>query len=174
MRSRRLGVLIVLCIISLFLNLNCAQALAQDLESMSQNQPPPASFKLSWPVTPVSFSSLGQTYGQYSDVKAGYYHTGLDIGGGGKGVHPSAPGQVVLVQANGGSTSGNACSINAAGTCADHGFGNTVIIKHAQLTGTALYTQYSHMESFSQLLVNACGNALTRRSGTCTPNLDVT
>jgi hypothetical protein len=88
---------------------------------------------------------------QYPRLKDAY-HTGLDIAETeGSKVYPVASGEIVFIQQNGGLIPGaNRC-------CADHGFGNTVIVRHTLQGSSTTYTQYSHLQSIPDELQQACG-----------------
>jgi hypothetical protein len=104
---------------------------------------PVAGLSLIWPVPP----NIGQDYAQYDWRKANEHHTGLDISGvkGETTVQAAADGWIVKIQEN-----DVGCGGKGKG-CEDHGFGNTVIIKH-QIGSTVVYTQYSHLHSFADWL----------------------
>jgi phosphodiesterase/alkaline phosphatase D-like protein len=109
---------------------------------------PVAGLSLIWPVPP----NIGQDYAQYDWGKADEHHTGLDISGvkGKTTVRAAADGWIVKIQEN-----DVGCGGKGKG-CEDHGFGNTVIIKH-QIGSTVVYTQYSHLDSIKESLKQACG-----------------
>jgi len=126
---------------------------------------------LVWPIVPDDRGTLGQDYAQYDLVVSGKYHTGLDIVvPAGKEVKAAADGVVVKIQGN-----DVGCNAGVAGACEDHGFGNTVIVEH-DLGGIIAYSQYSHLASIDQVLVNACGpvDADRRQRRTCSTPVDVT
>jgi Peptidase family M23 len=108
--------------------------------------PPP----FSWPVASAD-RTLSQDYAEYNSGAAGKYHTGLDISAAfDSEVRAVASGDIVLIQEN-----DKGCDPNLGGDCDDHGFGNTVIVRHR----ASLFTQYSHLASVDQKLKEACGPA---------------
>jgi len=112
---------------------------------------PVAGLSLIWPVPP----NIGQDYAQYDWGKADEHHTGLDISGvkGKTTVRAAADGWIVKIQEN---DDTKTCGGGPGTGCEDHGFGNTVIIKH-QIGSTVVYTQYSHLDSIKESLKQACG-----------------
>jgi murein DD-endopeptidase MepM/ murein hydrolase activator NlpD len=94
---------------------------------------------------------IGQSYAQVGVRQKGRFHTGLDMGGWwGNEVRAAAAGTLVKIQQNG------------AGE--DHGYGNTVVLRHDEaLFGQTLFTQYSHLDSIEPALVSACGPVDARR-----------
>jgi phosphodiesterase/alkaline phosphatase D-like protein len=112
---------------------------------------PVAGLSLIWPVPP----NIGQDYAQYDWGKADEHHTGLDISGvkGKTTVRAAADGWIVKIQEN---DDTKTCGGRSGTGCEDHGFGNTVIIKH-QIGSTVVYTQYSHLDSIEESLKQACG-----------------
>jgi hypothetical protein len=124
---------------------------------------------LMWPIHPDPNAVSGQALdlGQaYSDFDAGApneYHTGIDIWNivEGTGVYPAAAGYITTIQLND-LTCNHGNKKNSGGICYDHGVGNTVIIAH--VFGTSkLYTQYSHLNSISEGLAQACGTLDAKR-----------
>jgi hypothetical protein len=107
---------------------------------------------------------LGQDYAQYDWAREDKHHAGLDIAESvGTTVRAAAGGVIVKIQEN-----DVGCDSTVAGSCEDHGFGNTVIIKHV-IGSTVVYSQYSHMESIPTNLKTSCGaiDANRRHRRTC-------
>jgi murein DD-endopeptidase MepM/ murein hydrolase activator NlpD len=118
--------------------------------STSAAQIPVPSQPYQWPVKPEDRARTGQDYAQYDYGSPQKYHTGIDIGADrGSAVFPMTSGMVIKIQQNDPNTY---CNQETPGSCWDHGFGNTVIVQN----GPALYTQYSHLESIPQSLINSC------------------
>jgi murein DD-endopeptidase MepM/ murein hydrolase activator NlpD len=103
-----------------------------------------------WPIAPASDVHVGQDYAEFGLGDARRFHTALDIGAPrGRAVRSAASGEVVKIQLNGGCTA----------TCEDHGFGNTIIVRHFDtLIGTRLHTQYSHLDAIDSQIQSACGS----------------
>lgn len=114
---------------------------------------------------PVDVGGVGsplitQSFAEFNDYKAAQYHTGIDIAPNAPSEHPTVRavlgGKIVLVQQNGPQ------NCNKKGGCADHGFGNTIILRHEGLAGASspadgpFYTQYSHLAEFDDAIVNLC------------------
>ena len=122
-----------------------------------------------WPLEPVEFSQVTQDFAQFNDYATGKYHSGMDIAGDlGAAVYPIRIGHVVFIQENGGRVKAfPACDSarNPGSNCADHGFGNTVIVRHAASDGTPYFSQYSHLASINEALKTSCGtrDPITRR-----------
>ena len=123
-------------------------------------------FSLYWPVCPDIRLQLGQAYAE-SELVTVDHHAGLDITAGlGTPVLAAGEGHVVLIQEN-----DEGCNSNVAGGCADHGFGNTVIVKH-ELPSGVLYSQYSHLSSIDERVREACG-PLEDKTVECEPPVHV-
>jgi murein DD-endopeptidase MepM/ murein hydrolase activator NlpD len=93
-------------------------------------------------------AAIGQDYAQHdlldgSENSDDQHHTGVDIGAlAGTPVYAAAKGRVVLLQ-----------KVKALGEDRDHGYGNTIILYHPS---AGFYTQYSHLQSIDERLVNGC------------------
>src|SRR5205809_100745 len=95
---------------------------------------------LQWPVDHADQSVITQTYAHFGTVVVNEYHTGLDIA-----PNPNttlmaiaaSTGEVIRIQQNGDS----GCDA-VPGGCSDHGYGNTVTLRHS-VGNTTVYTQYS-------------------------------
>ena len=97
-----------------------------------------------WPIRANLLPPTAQGFAEYGDVSKSKYHTGIDIGVPiGTEVFPVADGEVVLIQ--------------KLSTTADHGYGNTVIMRHNSATGKSfVYSQYSHLSKIDDSLLDAC------------------
>ncbi len=127
---------------------------------------------LFWPICVDDRSALGQDYAQFDFGSTLKYHSGIDIFAPpgtpvqvaiGQALTLGFPSEVVKIQEN-----DVGCAGPNTGTCADHGYGNTVFVRH--LNG-ALYTQYSHLESIESGLKIACG-VIAKRT-ICNPPVSV-
>ena len=120
-----------------------------------------------WPLASATVQLITQSFATFNDYVLNKYHTGLDIAAAhGDGVFPVATGDVVLIQLNGGRVDPAApCKYQKSkpSNCADHGDGNTVLIKHTLLDGSIVFTQYQHLDTISEPLLTQCGtpNATT-------------
>jgi murein DD-endopeptidase MepM/ murein hydrolase activator NlpD/sugar lactone lactonase YvrE len=107
---------------------------------------------LAWPVSPDDRARLHNDYGQYDYVREDKYHVGLDIASTtSQRTLAAASGVVVKIQGN-----HTGCAYPTPGACEDHGYGNTVVIRHDSAQGH-VYTQYSHLDSIEGSLVSRCG-----------------
>ena len=105
-----------------------------------------------WPLHAIP--DIAQDFAEWGDVSAIRYHTGLDIpADNGTPVYPTAAGEIVFLQ--------------KVSEIYDHGFGNTVIIKHS-VPGTTkpVYSQYSHLSAIDPEVeaevVKLCGAMSTK------------
>src|SRR5439155_9336665 len=109
-------------------------------------------------------SVITQTYAHFGTVVVNEYHTGLDIA-----PNPNttlmaiaaSTGEVIRIQQNGDS----GCDA-VPGGCSDHGYGNTVTLRHS-VGNTTVYTQYSHLASISQNIQTLCGVISSQKRTTC-------
>ena len=118
-------------------------------------QPPtPLPIAWGWPVSPEDRSRLTGVFGEFlPNNNNAKYHAGIDIGpgqAGGTDVVTTAAGDVVLVQLN-----DVGCNSNVAGACADHGLGNTVLVRHLDASGSR-FSQYSHLDSVEPAILSGC------------------
>jgi murein DD-endopeptidase MepM/ murein hydrolase activator NlpD len=134
-----------------------------------------------WPLRSVGVDAISQDYSTFNDpqVDIRKYHTGFDVSrtSPNESVYPVARGEVTLIQLNGGKVfRGLECKYrkDLPSNCADHGDGNTVILKHDNLSGVTLYSQYQHLASISDDLKTKCGtpDPLTLRT-ICSPGVFV-
>ncbi len=114
-----------------------------------------------WPLREIGVDAISQDYAQFNGIGNERYHTGLDIKASvGISVYPTVNGEVIEIQENGGQVvSGSPCKKPKKGEtsgCSDHGYGNTVIIKHALRGDTLVYSQYSHLDEIAENLKDAC------------------
>jgi hypothetical protein len=113
-----------------------------------------------WPSKTAGVANIQQDFAHYSAVVSGSYHTGLDIAASaGDRVFPVRAGEVVLIQLNGGlvDPSRPCRQMSKPSNCADHGFGNTVIVRHGMSARLPLYSQYSHLQDIPIELQQRCG-----------------
>ena len=124
---------------------------------------------LIWPVNPDNRGALGNDYAHFNYVVENEYHTGIDIGAAkGTTVRVAADGAIIMIQEN-----HVGCNPNVGGNCKDHGYGNTVIIKHDLGNGTMVYSQYSHLDSIEENWKAACGPADSNNRRTCSSPVSV-
>ena len=136
---------------------------------------PTFSASFQWPIRLSEASTIQQDYAQFNALNNRKYHVGFDIKANrGAAVYPSSGGTIVLVQHNQ-SNSATTCGTNLSARCSDHGYGNTIILKHTQQDGTFLYSQYSHLESItlSPELLAACGPKNNRNRRICSEDSPV-
>jgi Fibronectin type III domain len=103
-----------------------------------------------WPLC-TETREVGQDYAQFNWGSVNRYHAGIDILASVGTVVSVAldAGEVIKIQEN-----DVGCSPNVSGACKDHGYGNSVIVRHFQ---GAVYSQYSHLSSIDDGLKAACG-----------------
>lgn len=116
---------------------------------------------------PVDLAGVGdpvisQSYAEFNDALLNAFHTGMDVRPFAPGSHPvvraALGGTIVVIQQNG----PEKCATMKKGSCNDHGFGNTVIIRHDGIPGaiapanSTFYTQYSHLAAFDDAIVALC------------------
>ena len=98
---------------------------------------------LSWPVHSKAPPPVSQAFGEFGDGSSTKYHSGLDFAvATGTEVFPVADGELVLVQ--------------RLSATADHGFGNSVILMHRVAGKPSFYSQYSHLSSIDDKLLDGC------------------
>ena len=133
-------------------------------------------------------SVISQMYAEFNYGSVNAYHTGYDILPVSQSTHPQIfpvlNGTIVLVQQNG----PEKCETKK-GACNDHGFGNTIIVRHDAIVGapspinTTFYTQYSHLAQFDDAIVAACPTFKQNKKdwhknrqegGECRPDVPVT
>jgi murein DD-endopeptidase MepM/ murein hydrolase activator NlpD len=122
-----------------------------------------------WPLLPDNRAQLGQAFAQYNWGSPGKYHAGLDIAASDDTpVYATADGQVTFVQGN-----DVGCGGGPGLGCADHGYGNTVIVQHSRPEGVR-YTHYSHLAAVAQALLDACGPPDPNHRRVCPSGVHVT
>ncbi len=102
------------------------------------------------------------------------HHTGWDIArpAGTTRVRASHFGTVILLQRNDTRTG----CVKKVSVCSDHGFGNTIILRHDLPGGAPIFTQYSHMQAFDSQLetrVTTSPRCIMSNAGftyTCSPD----
>ena len=107
-----------------------------------------------WPLAVDNRSLVSQDYAAFdhNPTVPNMHHAGLDIGATeGTNVLAAAAGEVITIQQN-----DVGCNAQIPGNCGDHGFGNTVIIRHL-IDDQSLFTQYSHLSDVDEQLKNLCG-----------------
>lgn len=122
-----------------------------------------AGLSLLWPVSFDDRFDLRQDYAQFNLGSIDKYHTGLDVRApAGTNVLAAAEGWIIKIQENGGRINENTACIKPSpgqsSNCADHGYGNTVIIEH-RLGSRVVYSHYSHLALIQDNLKVACGPA---------------
>lgn len=97
-------------------------------------------------------------FAEYNYVVANKHHTGLDVVinvAAGQDVVAAADGEIVLIQHN------DVAGCKTSGGCEDHGYGTTIIVKHATAASGIVYTQYSHLSDIAAGLLDSCKPGLS-------------
>ena len=120
----------------------------------SPTAPPGVTAAFQWPLRGVGVSGISQDYAHWNDFSGNprRYHTGLDISAPkGMEVYPSANGEIFAITEYGQRIDPRRPCIKPtekgiSSNCMDHGYGNTVIIRHLTPgSNEAIFSQYSHL-----------------------------
>lgn len=134
------------------------------LALLPETAPPPPPLPetpaLRWPLPGVAGVGVTQGFADFDGIGNGKYHTGLDIKAPlNTQVYAAASGTIHMIQEN------RQPGCPGSGSC-DHGFGNTVVLRHQFATKT-VYTQYSHLNSIAKSIRDKCPAVDARGRASC-------
>ena len=123
-----------------------------------------------WPIRDFDIRRpFAQDYAEYGAYVNKKHHTGIDIAmPHDTAVIAAAAGAVITLQKNDIRATNLTC-VKSDSNCADHGFGNTIILRHVGLDGIPVYSQYSHLQPFD--IDNLLYTQVTTTTG-CTASND--